>query len=49
MDSVDLFLALEILAAVSVGYLLGSIPCAHIAARLRGRDIFKTGLSLIHI
>jgi glycerol-3-phosphate acyltransferase PlsY len=42
----DVVLVLEILAAVFVGYLLGSIPCAHIAARLRGRDIFETGSTL---
>ena len=33
----------KLLAAILVGYLLGSVPFAHIAARLRGRDIFSTG------
>ena len=33
----------KILAAVLVGYLLGSIPFARTAARLRGVDIFSTG------
>ncbi len=43
---IDLVLVQKILAAVFVGYLLGSIPCAHIVARLRGRDIFATGSTL---
>ena len=33
----------KVLAAVLVGYLLGSIPFARTAARLRGVDIFSTG------
>ena len=33
----------QVLAAVLVGYLLGSIPFARTAARLRGVDIFATG------
>ena len=30
-------------ASLLVGYLLGSIPFAHLAARLKGVDIFETG------
>ncbi len=33
----------RVLSAVLVGYLLGSIPFARTAARLRGVDIFSTG------
>ncbi|MEK7807395.1 MAG: glycerol-3-phosphate acyltransferase [Chloroflexota bacterium] len=33
----------RLLAALAVGYLLGSIPFAYLAARLRGVDIFSTG------
>lgn len=33
----------KLLAALAVGYLLGSIPFAYLAARLRGVDIFSTG------
>ena len=33
----------KVLSAVLVGYLLGSIPFARTAARLRGVDIFSTG------
>jgi glycerol-3-phosphate acyltransferase PlsY len=36
-------LAQRVLAATLVGYLLGSIPFAHIAARVKGVDIFATG------
>lgn len=43
---IDFVLVQKIIAAVFVGYLLGSIPCAHIVARLRGRDIFSTGSTL---
>ena len=39
----DLLAAQKILMAVSAGYLLGSIPFAHLAARMRGVDIFSTG------
>ena len=35
----------KILAALLAGYLLGSIPFAQVAARLRGVDIFDTGTS----
>jgi glycerol-3-phosphate acyltransferase PlsY len=33
----------KLIAALAVGYLLGSIPFAYLAARLRGVDIFATG------
>ena len=33
----------RILAAILVGYLLGSVPFAYLAARLKGQDIFNTG------
>ena len=33
----------RLIAALAVGYLLGSIPFAYLAARLRGVDIFTTG------
>ncbi len=33
----------RILASILVGYLLGSVPFAYLAARLKGRDIFTTG------
>ncbi len=33
----------KLLAAILVGYLLGSVPFAHLAARLKGVDIFSTG------
>jgi glycerol-3-phosphate acyltransferase PlsY len=33
----------KLIAALAVGYLLGSIPFAYLAARLRGVDIFNTG------
>ena len=46
MAAIDVVLVLEILTAVFAGYLLGSIPCALIAARLRGRNIFETGSTL---
>ena len=32
-----------LVASILVGYLLGSIPFAHLAARLKGVDIFETG------
>lgn len=34
---------LDLVAALALGYLLGGIPTAAIAARLRGRDIFELG------
>ena len=39
----DLLLLQVLLASIIVGYLLGSIPFAHLAARRRGVDIFSTG------
>lgn len=33
----------KIIAAITVGYLLGSVPFAQLAARLKGVDIFTTG------
>lgn len=39
----DLILLQKILASLLVGYLLGSVPFAHLAARIRGVDIFHTG------
>lgn len=33
----------KVLAALLIGYLLGAVPFAHTAARLRGVDIFATG------
>ena len=40
---IDYVVIQKIIAALLVGYLLGSIPFAHIAGRLRGVDIFATG------
>lgn len=34
---------LNVLAALSVGYLLGGVPAAQLAARLKGKDIFELG------
>lgn len=34
---------LTLLAAIAVGYLLGAIPSAELAARLKGRRIFEVG------
>ena len=39
-------LIINLLAAISCGYLLGSIPFAKVAARLQGVDIFATGNSM---
>ena len=33
----------KLLAVVLVGYLLGAVPFAHLAGRLRGVDMFQTG------
>lgn len=41
--SAEIVLIQSILASIVVGYLLGSIPLAHLAARRRGIDIFNTG------
>lgn len=40
---IDYVIIQKVIAAVLVGYLLGSIPFALIVARLRGVDIFSTG------
>lgn len=40
---IDYVIIQKVIAAVLVGYLLGSTPFALIAARLRGVDIFSTG------
>ena len=42
----DFFLIQKIIAAILIGYLLGAIPCAYIAGRLRGVDVFATGSRL---
>ena len=42
----EYILVQKLLASMLVGYLLGSIPFAHVAARLRGVDIFATGSKL---
>lgn len=34
---------LELFAALAVGYLLGGVPSAQVAARFKGRDIFAVG------
>ena len=39
----ELDLIQKLLASIVVGYLLGSIPFAHLAARRSGIDIFSTG------
>ena len=39
----DFLLIEKVLAAVLVGYLIGSIPFAKMAASWRGVDIFATG------
>lgn len=39
----ELILVQKLLASVVVGYLLGSVPFAHLAGRLNGVDIFATG------
>ena len=39
----DFQLLQKLLASLLIGYLLGSVPFAHLAARLKGVDIFTTG------
>jgi glycerol-3-phosphate acyltransferase PlsY len=39
----DFILLQKLLASLLVGYLLGSVPFAHLAARFKGVDIFETG------
>ena len=35
--------AQNVVAAILLGYLLGALPFAHLASRMRGVDIFSTG------
>jgi glycerol-3-phosphate acyltransferase PlsY len=39
----DFILLQKLLASLLVGYILGSVPFAHLAARFKGVDIFQTG------
>ena len=39
----DFILLEKLLASLLVGYLLGAVPFAHLAARFKGVDIFATG------
>jgi glycerol-3-phosphate acyltransferase PlsY len=39
----DYLLLQKLLASLLVGYILGSVPFAHLAARFKGVDIFQTG------
>ena len=41
-----LLLVQKVVLAVAAGYLLGALPFAHIASRLRGIDVFTTGSTL---
>ncbi len=41
--SEEILLIQRLLAAIVIGYLLGSIPLAHLVAKRRGIDIFATG------
>jgi acyl phosphate:glycerol-3-phosphate acyltransferase len=43
MPIYEFLLAQQLLASILVGYLLGSVPFAHLAARAKGIDIFATG------
>lgn len=43
MPIYEFLLAQKLLASLLVGYLLGSVPFAHLAARSKGVDIFNTG------
>ena len=42
----DLTLVRNMVLAVATGYLLGALPFAHIASRIRGIDVFATGSTL---
>ena len=42
----DLPLIRNMILAVAAGYILGSLPFAHIASRIRGFDVFTTGSTL---
>ena len=41
-----LLLIQKVVMAVAAGYLLGALPFAHIASRIRGVDVFTTGSTL---
>ncbi len=43
MGSEDFLLLQKLTFSLLVGYLLGSVPFAHLAGRLKGVDIFSTG------
>lgn len=43
MGSEDLLLLQKLTLPLLLGYLLGSVPFAHLAGRLKGVDIFSTG------
>ncbi len=42
----DFPLILNMVMAVAAGYLLGALPFAHVASRIRGIDVFTTGSTL---
>ena len=42
----DLQMVQNMVLAVAAGYLLGALPFAHIASRIRGIDVFTTGSTL---
>jgi len=42
----ELSLVRNMVLAVAAGYLLGALPFAHLASRLRGKDVFTTGSTL---
>lgn len=42
----ELVLVQKVVIAIAAGYLLGALPFAHIASRLRGIDVFTTGSTL---
>ena len=42
----DFPLILNMVTAVAAGYLLGALPFAHVASRIRGIDVFTTGSTL---
>lgn len=43
MGSEDFLLLQKLTFSLLLGYLLGSVPFAHLAGRLKGVDIFSTG------
>jgi glycerol-3-phosphate acyltransferase PlsY len=42
----DFPLIINMVMAVAAGYLLGALPFAHVASRIRGIDVFTTGSTL---